>query len=452
MICRRLLVFSLFATVLFGAALPAAAQGNNYIVSFDEGTPRSARAAAAARHGAAVRYNYGIIDAVAVSVPNENAVRGLLGEASVRSITRDFEVHASPATSSNDNASENAHANGKPGGGSGGGGTPPPPPAQIVPLGVKRVLKYVGDPTGSEGAGIGVAVVDTGIDVDHLDLVVDAARRYNAFDGTSNCKDDNGHGTHVSGTIAAQANTRDVVGVAPGVDLYCVKVLNASGSGSWSTVIAGLDWVYNNGSPRAKVVNMSLGGDGSADPTSPLEIAITKLYDEGVVVVVAAGNDPRLDVTQQVPAAYPEVLAIASTTAVDGVNNKCSVKILADTASYFTTDGGGVTISAPGEDSEDTKPGCLLSSVGILSLKLGGGTTRMSGTSMATPHVSGLVARILKTWMEGSHGLTGTQLDVEDVRGYLRTVGADRAGTAPINSPTSSYSYDGSREGVAVIH
>src|SRR5678815_1795185 len=345
---RSLLVFSLCSILVLGAALPAAAQGNGYIVSFDEGTPRNARAAAAARHGATVRYNYSIIDAVAVSVPNENAIRGLLGEVSVRSITRDFEVHASPAAVSNDNASENAHANGKPG--SGGGGTPPPPPAQVVPLGVKRVLKYVGDPTGSEGAGIGVAVLDTGIDVDHADLFVDPARRHNSFDGTTNCKDDNGHGTHVSGTIAAKANTQDVVGVAPGVNLYCVKVLNASGSGSWATVIDGLDWVYNSGAPRAKVVNMSLGGDGSADSTSPLEMAIARLYNKGVVVVVAAGNDAKLDVSQQVPAAYPDVLAIASATAVNCINTRYSVKILADTASYFTTDGGGVTIPAPGEN------------------------------------------------------------------------------------------------------
>src|SRR5678815_3481536 len=100
---RSLLVFSLCSTLVLGAALPAAAQGNGYIVSFDEGTPRNARAAAAARHGATVLYNYSIIDAVAVSVPNENAIRGLLVYASVRRLTPKSKLHPSPAAVSNDN-------------------------------------------------------------------------------------------------------------------------------------------------------------------------------------------------------------------------------------------------------------------------------------------------------------------------------------------------------------
>ena len=433
---------AMLLAVLSTGVLPVAAQANDYIVSFEPGTPGGARAAAAARHGAEVRYNFGIIDAIAVTAPNENALRALAGEAGVRSITPDYPVFASQA----DRASENA-IKGKPGGG-GGGGTP-----QVLPLGVQRV----GAPlSATSGQGIRVAIVDTGIDLSQADLAPPVGK-YNAINSRQSCQDDNGHGTHVAGTVAALNNTRDVVGVAPGASLYCVKVLNSQGSGSWSTIIAGLDWLWNNGNPQVQVVNMSLGGPGT-DTDSPLRQAIARLYNSGVVVVVAAGNDPSLDVSQQVPAAYKSyVLTVASTTAVPGTP-ACGIQVLSDTGSYFTSDGTGVTISAPGEDHEDisqTSQGCYLNSVGILSLKLGGGTTRMSGTSMATPHVSGIVARLLQspsTYLIPPPAHNGT--DVEQVRSYFTQIpapGADRQGVAPLDSPASSYTFDFYREGIATI-
>jgi len=144
-----------------------------------------------------------------------------------------------------------------------------------------------------------------------------------------------------------------------------------------------------------------------------------------------------------VPARFPEVLAIASTTAANGSSGACG-SVAKDTASYFTTDGAfntttnvGVTVSAPGEDQENVK-GCILQSVGILSTKLGGGTTRMSGTSMAAPHATGVVALL----QQKTPGITA-----ETVRSQLRS-GADRVNTAPLNSPTSSDSFDGEQEGV----
>ena len=96
-----------------------------------------------------------------------------------------------------------------------------------------------------------------------------------------------------------------------------------------------------------------------------------------------------------------------------------------------------MAVSAPGEDKEDVSRGCFISSVGILSTHLGGGTTRMSGTSMASPHVAGIVARYYQA------GFTAI-----DIRGLLPS-DVDRAGTAPLDSPTSSYSFDGEREGIA---
>ena len=202
-----------------------------------------------------------------------------------------------------------------------------------------------------------------------------------------------------------------------------------------------------NVNPKIWVVNMSLGRTGAINDNPALRGAIQNIRDMGISIVVSAGNDPNLEVSQQIPAGYPEVMAIASTTAKIG-SNKCrryQGYIAADTASYFTSDGSydavthvGVTVSAPGEKQEDISPGCFISSVGILSTRLGGGTTRMFGTSMAAPHVTGIVARILEAGL----------VSPEDVRNSLRSE-AQLRGTVPLHSPSTSYTYDGEFEGIS---
>jgi subtilisin len=408
-------------------------------VTFQPGTPVAERAASARQAGASLRFNYNIVDAVAVMIPNSNALAALQRDPSVLEIIPDRPVHAIQAPNGNGNGK--GKGNGEPGGTVSG---------QVVPEGVKRV----GVPTASSnGAGVGVAVVDTGIDLAHADLAVGTSS-FDAFG--SSCQDDNGHGTHVSGTVAALDNTVDVVGVAPAATPYCVKVLDQNGSGSDSTVMAGLDWVATNANavnPPIRVANMSLGREGTLNDNSALRASVQALKNMGVVVVVAAGNDSSKEVKEMVPAGYPEVIAVASASAIDGTNKGCrffSGTIPADTASYFTTDGAfdpgtqiGVTVSAPGEDKEDVNKPCFAVSTGILSLKLGGGTTRMSGTSMASPHVAGVVARILNA---GSY--TADSSGVDNVRTTLRST-ADRETIAPLDSPAGGYSFDGEREGIA---
>jgi subtilisin family serine protease len=233
--------------------------------------------------------------------------------------------------------------------------------------------------------------------------------------------------------------------VAPAATLYAVKVLDSAGYSLDSAVIGGLDWVAANAgsaTPPIRVVNMSLGRDASADD-SALQGAVQGLVAVGVTVVAAAGNNSGQEVWQVVPAGFPEVIAVASTTAKPGTASRLYGYIPADAASYFTTDGAGVAVSAPGEDQENLNHGGLLSSVGILSTKRGGGTTRMSGTSMASPHVAGVVALLC----EQDSAIT----PADALRKVLAGSGV---GVAPLDTRTSKgywvsgYTFDGEREGI----
>jgi subtilisin len=423
---RSALLSCVFALVLLSSTESRMyAQGiDEYIVQFQNGTPPAARRAAVANAGAAIRFVYTGVSAAAVRVANEQALVALRRNPAVISIVPNRPVFA---------YQHGDAINGNPNKGGGGG-----PQGQAIPAGVVRV----GVPTASSnGSGIGVAILDTGIDLAHPDLAV-AMSGFSAF-GAS-CHDGQGHGTHVAGTVAARDNGADVLGVAPAAQLYCVKVLDNSGSGSDATLMAGLDWVLNNHNsvvPAIKVINMSLGRAGTVNDNTVMRDLIVRLDGVGISVVAAAGNDPLVDVSEQIPAAYPEVIAVASTTARIG-SNQCRFlgnAIAADTASYFTTDGIGVTVSAPGEEQEDVNRGCFIQSIGILSTRLGGGTTRMSGTSMASPHVAGVAARYYQQ---------DPALAPSDVKFWIAQ-NASRPDVAPLDSPTSSYTFDGVKEGIA---
>lgn len=268
-------------------------------------------------------------------------------------------------------------AKGKPGGG-GGSAT------QSLPTGIDRIDGDLSSTLSGNGSGsvdVDVAVIDTGIDRDHPDLNV--AGGVNCSSG-SNYDDGNGHGTHVAGTIGAKDNTIGVVGVAPGARLWAVRVLNNAGSGSWSSVICGVEWVTANSS-TIEVANMSLGGSGTPNGcTSGLHLAICNSVAAGVTYAVAAGND-SVDASNSVPASYPEVITVSALADFNGLPGggaaaTCRTDV-DDTFADFSNFGADVDIIAPG--------------VCINSTWKGGGYNTISGTSMASPHVAGAAALYL---------------------------------------------------------
>ena len=340
---------------------------------------------------------------------------------------------------------------------------------QTVPAGVERIGAAPGV-LSVTGAGVGVAIVDTGLNFNHADLgLAPEVPGQNAFSFFSaSCEDIHGHGTHVGGIVAAQNNSIGVVGVAPDATLYCVNVftiindpvLGPTLGATDESLTAGLDWIATNANllnPPIRVLNMSLGRPrelADDDPNHPMHLAAQALYALGISMVVSAGNDALREVSQEVPAGYPEVMAVASTTAMDGLNGyddffvPCAGEqnIKADTASWFTTDGAflggtGVTVSAPGETREDIYDafgGCFIEPIGITSTWPGDDYIELYGTSMAAPHVTGVVALM---W-EKTPGLSP-----EDIRTRLRN-NVDRIGTAPLDAPIQEYTYDGEKEGV----
>lgn len=446
----------------------AALSADTYLVHFTPGSARNARANAVSVPGVSAKFNYENVAAAAITVQNPNALQGIRNNPLVRDV---IQAHVIGIAAK--------------GGNKGGGGSPPPPPPpsggsccsapgtfdseQLISFSVQRVGLPV---AGSDGDGIGIAIVDSGIDFQHTDLAP-SATSYSAFGGS--CQDDGGHGTHVSGLAAALNNNQAIVGVAPAATLYCVKVITGALTGDDSTLMAGLDWVITNHdqvTPPIRVVNLSLGRPLDSGETlndlSAMHDMIQQLYDAGVVVVAAAGNDPTLEITDMVPAAFPEVITVASTTAAEGVK-ACYLPIdiadvKADSVSVYTTDGAGVTVSAPGEQHTDIVPlgslGCQILMYGTLSTTMGsqgasrkipyqGGIAEARGTSFSAPLVSGIVARLMQMALIPVDSGSAT---TEGARSWLSN-NADRKDVAPVDNPMGNvyfpYSFDNVREGIA---
>ena len=269
------------------------------------------------------------------------------------------------------------------------------------PPGVRRIEAGTDD-TAREASTANVAVIDTGIDLDHPDL--EAVDGVNCV-GSGPADDDNGHGTHVAGTVAARNNGSGVTGVAPGTRVHAAKVLDAAGNGSFSHIICAVDWAtatHTDADPGndIAVVNMSLGGQGSpvgscATTTDPLHRAICSSTAAGVTYVVAAGNngwDFDHPSAPDVPAAYPEVLTVAAVADSDGGPGglggapACDSGQSDDTYATFSN----YAATAAGANHLVAAPGSC-----VLSTWLEGTYAIVSGTSMAAPHVAGVVALCL---------------------------------------------------------
>jgi subtilisin family serine protease len=249
---------------------------------------------------------------------------------------------------------------------------------QSLPTGVNRIdgdlsLTKSGDGSGSVNADI--AILDTGIDLNHPDLNV--YKQVTFVLGTSNANDDDGHGTAVAGVAAAKDNSQGVVGVAPGARLWAIKVLDSNGMGSSSDIIKGIDYVTEH-ADEIDVVNLSFGAVGRNDA---LHNAIIRSVKAGVTYAAAAGNE-GMDASNVFPASYPEVIAVSAIGDTDG---KCggisTIGTTAgkdDTFASFSNYGPVIDLAAPGVLVKTTTNGDSYMS--------------FSGTSAATAHVAGAVA------------------------------------------------------------
>ena len=273
---------------------------------------------------------------------------------------------------------------------------------QIIPESVDRVdgesLNTIG--INSNFVDADIAILDTGIDLDHADLNVFHERSF--IPGTINADDDHGHGTHLSGVAAAKDNSFGIVGIAPGARLWAIKVLESSGMGEISTLIKGLDYInQNQNQNQVDVAVLSLGCECES---GALDIAINNSIKAGITIVVAAGNEGK-DAGTFTPANNPEVITVSAIADTDG---KCGGKGPStpygadDMLASFSNYGDVVDISAPGVD--------------IYSTFKSNSYTKLTGTSMAAPHVAGAAALYISLHPEASPN---------DVKSYLITSGTN---------------------------
>jgi subtilisin len=267
---------------------------------------------------------------------------------------------------------------------------------QIIPQSIDRVDGDMNLNINSNGVDADIAVLDTGIDLDHSDLNVVHEKSF--IPEATHADDDHGHGTHLAGIAAAKDNSFGIVGIAPGARLWAIKVLESSGMGDISTLIKGLDYI-NKYSDQVDVAVLSLGCECES---GALDIAIRNSVKAGITIVVAAGNEGK-DASTFTPANNPDVITVSAIADSDG---KCGGKGPStpygadDTLASFSNFGNVVDISAPG--------------VEIYSTFKSNSYAKLTGTSMAAPHVAGAAALYIS-----SHPYASPQ----NVKNYLINTG-----------------------------
>lgn len=371
-ILSAITLFAIFGLALFVVQDAAQANegGGRKIVVFSSVLNDVAKDELIARVGGAKLKNLDLIGAKAVWVPNRSAAAKLAASPGVVRVDEDVVVEALAK---------------------GGKSAKPTPsqPAEVLPWGVDRIDAELVWPLGNTADPVRVGIIDTGISNIHPDLLANMKGGVNTINPRKNWNDDNGHGSHVAGIVAALDNDIGVIGVGPAIDLYAIKVLGASGSGYLSDVIEGIQWAIANG---MQVINMSLG---TSDDIQSFHDAVIAAKNAGLVTVAAAGNSGGSVLS---PAAYPEVIAVSATDKNDVIAS-------------WSSRGPAVDLSAPG--------------VSIYSTYKGTGYATLSGTSMAAPHVAGSAALVLNT----SVGLYDTnsngKWDPDEVQAKLQATATD---------------------------
>jgi protocatechuate 3,4-dioxygenase beta subunit len=351
-----LICFSVLSGFAFGAGISTDNSKVKVLIAFDR-QPGPGEQALVRGFGGAIRHTYTLVPAIAATVP-EAAIGGLMKNPRVLRVEPDTAIYAIGELDDS--------------------------------WGVKRIGAGTVHSAGNTGDGVTVAVIDTGIDYNHPDLKDNYAGGYDFVNKDNNPMDDNGHGTHVAGTIAAVRDGSGVVGVAPDASIYALKVLNASGGGNFSDVIAALEWCVTHG---IQVTNNSYGSSGDPGPT--VKAAFDNAYAAGVIHVAAAGNNGNPSGKGDnvgYPARYASIIAVAATDS-------------SDRRASFSSTGPAVELAAPG--------------VGIKSTVPGGGYAVYNGTSMASPHVAGTAALVIAS------GITGP----DSIRAKLQSTAIDLGST-----------------------
>lgn len=333
---RLFVSIAMFLLLVPSAAVPGESDVVRTIVVFENGAMNARAMHAIERLGGVKLKELPMVDGAAVMLPSKAAERAVAKLEGVAHVEPDivFSIDAKRGAA-----------------------------REVAPWGVDRINADAVWATTSADA-VKVAVLDTGVDYLHPDLAANVVAGTSTVNYTPSFVDDNGHGTHVSGIIAAPKNGSGIIGVAPDADLYVAKVLDSQGNGYLSDIIEGLQWAVAR---DVDVLNMSLG---SPYYSSAFDSAVQQAIASGVVVVAAAGNEGSGIDTVTYPAKFGGVVGVSS---VDSV-----LRI-----AYYSSRGPAVDLAAPGTKINSTVPG--------------GGYAIMSGTSMAAPHVAGAAALVLSS-------------------------------------------------------